>query len=176
MELITTPTHDAQREETEQEEKSTRVERKIEKGRGVTDTWGPRTAGRPFANHECIPMIVILHLGSHSGRGHPICSPFSKGVPLFNPGRLNAPARPQAFSTTKKNTQTQHRTHRHSNHTHTPPEQRRPLAPSPPPSLPLLVRWLLWERTDVVKAGCMCVSVCVCESTYVLGMYCTVSE
>lgn len=171
MELITTPTHDVQREETEKEEKSTTVERKIEKGRGVTDTWGPRTAGRPFANHECIPMIVILHLGSHSGRGHPICSPFSKGVPLFNPGRLNAPAPTSLFDHKKEHTDATQDTQTLKPHTPLPnKEDPSPLLP--PPSLPLLVRWLLWERTDVVKAGC----VCVCESTYVLGMYCTVSE
>lgn len=138
----------------------------------MTDTWGPRTAGRPFANHECIPMIVILHLGSHSGRGHPICSPFSKGgVPLFNPGRLNAPVRPQAFSTTKKNTQTGNtRTHRHSlNHTPPSPEQGRLPPPLPPVARPMVI---------VGTHGCGQgrVSI-VCERKYLpAGTYCTVSE
>lgn len=115
----------------------------------MTDTWGPRTAGRPFANHECIPMIVILHLGSHSGRGHPICSPFSKGgtTSLTQVGSM------RRLPTSLFN----HRTHRRTldTQTLTTPLPTRPLALPLPPSLPLLVRWLLWERTDVVKAGCV---------------------
>lgn len=145
-------------------------EEKIEKGRGVTDTWGPRTAGRPFANHECIPMIVILHLGSHSGRGHPICSPFSKGgyQSLTQVGSMRRCAH-KPFGPQKRTHRRNTRTHRHSLN-HTPLSRTSRLSP---PSLRLLVRWLLWERTDVVKAVCLF----VCEGKYLpAGMYCTVSE
>lgn len=81
-------------------------------------------------------MIVILHLGSHSGRGHPICSHFRRGYHFFNPGRLNAPAPTSLFFLPETHRHTH--TDRQDTQTHTPPDNRTPprLGPSPT-SLPV---------------------------------------
>lgn len=78
--------------------------------------------------------------------------------------------RPQAFFD-RKHTDT-HTHNRQDTQTHTPPDNRTPRLPPPLPPFPLLVRWLLWERTDVAK---YCTVLC-CKRVgpgHVLGL-CTV--
>lgn len=168
MELITTPTHDVQREETEQEEKKYHSREEDRKGKGCDRHLGAQNGRAAIRQSRVHPndRNLASWIPLWEGTSH-LQSIFEGGYhSLTQVGSMRR--RPQAFSTTKKNTQTQHRTHRHSNHTHPSRTKKTPRPFSPPPSRCSsdghCGNARMWSKQGV----------CVCESESTCVLVCTV--